>query len=92
MSQVRQVMSTFRSRSGRLDANTLSVVPTEPPDFEEKSFEGAVNAELARDRGRVFTPGQVEEAILGYDAAAVPGDAARETMRRIAGIDMPPGV
>src|SRR6185437_12386166 len=60
--------------------------------FEEKTFDGAVNAELGRDRGRVFTPGQVEEAVLGYDAAARPSAAAREALRRIAGIEVPYGV
>jgi hypothetical protein len=55
-------------------------------DFEEKVFEGAANAELGRDRGRVFTPGQVEEAALGYDAAAVPDAVVSDVLERITGI------
>jgi hypothetical protein len=67
-------------------------MPTLDPDVEEASFAGAANAELGRDRGRWFTPGQVEEAILGYDASTVPGDTARAVLRRVAGIELGPGV
>lgn len=64
----------------------------EKADFEEKTFEGAANAELAREEGRVFTPGQVEEGILGYDASVVPGQVAREILERVAGIQPNPAV
>jgi hypothetical protein len=55
-------------------------------EFEEKQFEGAANTELARDRGRVFSPGQVEENILGYDVAAIPSEVVTELLFRIAGL------
>jgi hypothetical protein len=61
-------------------------------EFEEKQFEGAANAELGRERGRVFSPGQVEENVLGYDAAAVPDEAVAELLHRIAGIRIDPPV
>lgn len=38
--------------------------------FEEKQFEFACNLELAMHTRRVFPPGQVLEAVLGYDVAA----------------------
>jgi hypothetical protein len=44
-------------------------------EFEEKGFEIAAAIELAAGGtvlGNVFSPGQVLEAILGYDAAAAP--------------------
>ena len=66
-------------------------VPTKA-GFEEKTFEGAANLELARDRGRVFTPGQVEEGILGYDAAALPSPTVAGLLNRVAGITTGPGV
>lgn len=66
-------------------------MPFDKADFEERTFDGAMNAELARDRGRVFSPGQVEEAVLGYDAAAVPDAAASRVLHDVAGVTLPRG-
>jgi hypothetical protein len=40
------------------------------PNFEEKQYESAANAELSLSDPAVYSPGQVAEAILGFDAAA----------------------
>ncbi len=61
-------------------------------DFAEKQHENAANIELARDGGKVFAPGQVEESILGYDAAARPGHPAANVLLEVAGIVLPPAV
>ena len=37
--------------------------------FEEKQYETAANAELALSNPAVYAPGQVAEAILGFDVA-----------------------
>lgn len=62
-------------------------------EFEEKEFEVAAAIELATDAGRygpVFSPGQVLEKILGYDAAADPWSGHR--IWTVLGIPRPPGV
>lgn len=38
-------------------------------EFEEKEYEGPLNAQLARDTGAIWTPGQVFEGHFGIDAA-----------------------
>ncbi len=40
-----------------------------PGEFEEKEFEGPLNAELVNGTGIVWPPGQVLEGIVGFDAA-----------------------
>jgi hypothetical protein len=59
------------------------------PTSRRSPSKGPLNAELASDGGRVFTPGQIEETLLGYDAAAVPGAAAAAVLSRVAGIELP---
>jgi hypothetical protein len=61
-------------------------------EFEEKTYESAANVELAADRGLVFSPGQVEEALLGYDAAIVPDDSLSAFLSAVLGVPMPRGV
>ena len=41
-------------------------------EFEEKSFEGALNLELAAQESKriIFSPGQVLESVVGYDASS----------------------
>lgn len=60
-------------------------------EFEEKQYESAATVELARG-GRVFTPGQIEEKILGYDSAALPGAEVAELLERVAGTSLGYGV
>lgn len=58
----------------------------QPPEFEEKEFENAANTELAWNQAHVFSPGQVAEAILGYDAAVeLPPGATADVVRRLIG-------
>lgn len=38
-------------------------------EFEEKSFEGPLNAQLLAGSPYLYTPGQVLESALGFDAA-----------------------
>jgi hypothetical protein len=62
-------------------------------DFEEKSYETAFLLELgggARPFGLVFSPGQVLEKIVGYDAAASPDPA--NVVWRLLGAPRPLGV
>jgi hypothetical protein len=40
------------------------------PDFEEKQYENAANGELRLYSSNSYTPGQVAEGILGFDAAS----------------------
>lgn len=65
--------------------------PALKANFEEKQYETAMTVELARGRGRVFSPGQVEEGVLGYDAAAVPGDEVATLLHHLAGVHLGPG-
>ena len=61
--------------------------------FEEKSYENAYIIELARGRGAsraVFSPGQVLENILGFDAAAAPG--AAHPLWEVIALPRPPGL
>lgn len=38
-------------------------------EFEEKAFEGPLNSQLLNGNSNLFTPGQVLEAAIGFDAA-----------------------
>ena len=38
-------------------------------EFEEKELEGLLNAQLTGGSGQMWTPGQVLESIVGFDAA-----------------------
>jgi hypothetical protein len=65
--------------------------PALKANFEEKQYESAMTVELARGRGRVFSPGQVEERVLGYDAAALPRDEVATLFEQLAGVQLGPG-
>ena len=61
--------------------------------FEEKSYEVAYCVELASSIGgtrAMFSPGQVLEKLLGFDAAANPGPT--HVLWRVLGLPRPPGV
>jgi hypothetical protein len=60
------------------------------PKFEEKSYESAANGELQVEDPRLFSPGQIAERLLGFDAAAAqPASAAVWTLL---GQGMPSGL
>ncbi|HVV53329.1 MAG TPA: hypothetical protein VHO06_26975 [Polyangia bacterium] len=45
-------------------------------EFEEKELEGPLNAQLTGGSGRIWTPGQVLESIVGFDAALMVTDVS----------------
>ena len=56
-------------------------------EFEEKSYEGPLYNQLERKNALIFTPGQVLEAVLGFDHSVwLTNSAIWETL----GYDSPP--
>jgi hypothetical protein len=62
------------------------VAVPETAQFEEKEYETAANIELSCGPGTVFSPGQVAEKRLGYDAAVeLPPGAAADIVYHLIG-------